>query len=351
MLRFVIFPNLPVSPEKHSNPYIQDFIDALDFAEGSCVINKPHKNPLLSILSPKLWRQADVYVFNWFENIAESKYALLQSIAAVCLLLVLRLTKRQVVWMLHNKQNHSRRARRLSAFLRAAISRFSTLIITHATDGEAFIRQYYSHAAYKTHFIHHPTKSRLPGIVQASTPKLVDLLIWGHISPYKQVVEFLRYVGTDPDAAQLRISVVGRCTSDELRRELLRALPPGASYTDRSPNFEELAGYMFSSRFVLIPYSSESLLSSGALMDSLSYGMPVIGPNVGSFQDYAAEQELRVYTFRTFHDIPRLVKEHRNVPFTPRRYASFLQRNSWFNFANTFLKKVEHARTYHTLLL
>ena len=64
MKKFVIFPNLIVKPEQKSNPYIQDFIRALNEEKDACVVNPSHKNPLLSILFPKNW--GDIFVFNWF---------------------------------------------------------------------------------------------------------------------------------------------------------------------------------------------------------------------------------------------------------------------------------------------
>lgn len=61
------------------------------------------------------------------------------------------------------------------------------------------------------------------------------------------------------------------------------------SIEDRSIPFEELKQEIRRSRFVLVPYAAESILSSGILMDSLSFGAKVIGPAVGSFRVYATE--------------------------------------------------------------
>ena len=77
MQTFTVFPNL----KEKSNPYIQDFIDALNRQEGFQVVNPAHKNPLLSILPPKHW--GDTFIFNWFESIPDFKYGLLQSLIAI----------------------------------------------------------------------------------------------------------------------------------------------------------------------------------------------------------------------------------------------------------------------------
>ena len=77
MPTITLFPNLKVK----GNPYIQDFIDALNQQEGIVVVNPAHKNPLLSILPKKHW--GDIFIFNWFESIPDFKYGLLQSLIAV----------------------------------------------------------------------------------------------------------------------------------------------------------------------------------------------------------------------------------------------------------------------------
>ena len=66
----------------------------------------------------------------------------------------------------------------------------------------------------------------------------------------------------------------------------------------------------------------------------LSYGAKVIGPRSGSFEDYAAEPALRVYTFDSFGDIPGIVARHRMDVADRIAYASFLRNHDWPYFAN-----------------
>ena len=42
---------------------------------------------------------------------------------------------------------------------------------------------------------------------------------------------------------------------------------------------------MANSKSVLFTYAEGSVLSSGALMESLAYGLNVVAPNVGAFKD------------------------------------------------------------------
>ena len=72
MIRFTVFPRLHILPHQKANPYIRDFVAALEQENVSKVVNPPHKNPLFSLLPPKRW--GDVLIFNWFESIPDFKY-------------------------------------------------------------------------------------------------------------------------------------------------------------------------------------------------------------------------------------------------------------------------------------
>lgn len=104
MITFTVFPRLRQNPNEKSNPYIENFIASLNREGESTVINPPHRNPLLSILPPKRW--GDVIIFNWFESIPDFKYGLLQAVTAICFVTILKLAKKKIVWVLHNK-NHT----------------------------------------------------------------------------------------------------------------------------------------------------------------------------------------------------------------------------------------------------
>ena len=89
MPTFTVFPNIKPSSGGKGNPYINDFISAINNEKGCKVINESHKNPLLSILRPSRW--GDVFIFNWFESIPDFKYGYLQSLLAILLIFILKI--------------------------------------------------------------------------------------------------------------------------------------------------------------------------------------------------------------------------------------------------------------------
>ena len=329
MTRFVIFPHLTANAAQRPNPYIADYVQAINSLPDAKVVNPAHKNPLLSILPPSRW--GDVYVFNWFESIPDFKYGSLQAVVAALFLLFLHVRKKKIVWMLHNKRPHATGHEHMKRFLARLIARHADLVITHSEEGVKMVADEYPQALDKTHFLHHPTKCRLTHTESDATPKKYDLLIWGTIARYKGVFQFAEYI-KGHHTTPLRICIVGGA-SETVYAELERLLTPNVTLIRQRPSFEELAAYIAQSEFVLCPYNPESVLSSGMLMDSLSFGAKVIGPDTGSFRDYAHNPQLRVYTFRLFDAIPDIVHKHSADKASPECYREFLERNTWPHFA------------------
>lgn len=335
MKLFVVFPNLTVSPAQRPNPYIQDYIEALNRLPDVRVINPVHKNPLLSLLPPSRW--GDVFIFNWFESIPDFKYGPLQAVTATAFLLLQRIRGKKIVWMLHNKKPHAQGRDNMKTFLARLIAKNSSLIITHSEEGVRLVHDDFPYAAHKVHYIDHPTKCRLPLATAAHTAeKKYDLLIWGTIARYKGIFEFVDYIRTNK-IDHLRICIVGGA-SETVFKDLKAICPDNITLINQRPSFDELADYINQSEFVLCPYAPETILSSGMLMDSLSFGAKVIGPEVGSFKDYASNSRLNVYTFKSFDDISGIAQRHKHDEVSLANYRRFLEENDWTHYAQKLAK-------------
>lgn len=329
-LKVTVYPRLPVTGDHRTNPYVADFVQSLT-DNGMEVTNPPHKNPLFSLLSQT--GRSDCYVFHWIENVPDYKHGWLQSAATVALLTILRLRGKKIIWFLHNQTSHSPRHQWLKQQLTRFVCRIADRIVTHASAGIKVAEHIYPGAGNKTQFLHHPTKNRLDLCPKKNSTPAYDLLVWGNISPYKGVRELVEFAARCLKGRRIRIA--GYCSDSRLLQQLQQSCPPWVEITNRTYTFEELASLIDDTRYVLIPYASESILSSGILMDSLSFGASVIGPDVGSFRDYAREPLLCVQTFRTLDDLPDLLKDTSRQP-DPACYARFLNSHDWQHFGRNF---------------
>jgi len=239
--------------------------------------------------------------------------------------------------MLHNKKPHAQGRDGMKTFLARLIAKNSSLIITHSEEGVRLVHDDFPYAARKVHYIDHPTKCRLQLATAASTAKKkYDLLIWGTIARYKGIFEFVDYIRTNK-IDHLRICIVGGA-SETVFKDLKAICPDNITLINQRPSFDELADYINQSEFVLCPYAPETILSSGMLMDSLSFGAKVIGPEVGSFKDYASNSLLNVYTFKSFDDISGIVQQHKHDEVSLTNYRRFLEENDWTHYAQKLAK-------------
>ena len=333
-MKITIYPRNINQGSSQVNPYIQDFIQTLE-QNGVTIANSPHKNPLFSLLPSGI--DSDAYIFHWLENVPDYKYGLLQTVAAIWLLLKIKRKGKKIIWFLHNKQPHLAKHRWSKNILIKKLLQQADLIVTHATEGIEVVTGKYPKAVAKTLFLHHPTKNKITPTEPLSVE--TDLLIWGNISRYKGVVDFMRFAKEQP--FNLKTRIIGRCASPELWDEIAPLSMPCVAVENRSLSFDELKQAINKSRFVLIPYASESILSSGILMDSLSLGAKVIGPAVGSFQDYAREPLLKVYTFHTFAEIASIVQHRCNEEANVADYQLFLEAHSWREFGKQFVQELQ----------
>lgn len=334
-MNVTVFPHLLAGAD-NSNPYIQDFIQALNHTKNTKVINAPHKNPLKSLLYPK--NQGDCFIFHWIETTPERPHGILQTITAILFIIYLRIIGKKIVWFLHNKEPHSPRYYKLEKGIMTFMAHISHLIVTHSMEGIKVAQELNSKAVGKTVFMHHPTKNRMDAATQNHL-KQYQLLIWGNISKYKGVLEFVKFVEEHPFKHPVSMMMMGKCNSSELEENITQHLPESITWLKESPSFNELKVYIDAAQFVLIPYLSDSVLSSGLLMDSLSYGAKVIGPNTGSFKDYAAEKQLGVYVFNDLSEIESIIEKHQDSK-KEFDYPDFLNKNNWQAFASQLIELI-----------
>lgn len=336
-MKVTIYPYHLKTNSSATNPYIADFIRAME-QNGITISNPPHKNPLIGLLPRKV--DSDVYIFHWLENVPDYKYGMIQFLAALLFLANIRLHRKKIIWFMHNKQPHTRKHAFKKQTLIRALIRSSDLIVTHATEGLDIIRKKYPHAAKKAFFFHHPTKIRMEQPNTEYAPDDTDLLIWGGISHYKRIPDFVLY--HRKNQLNLKTKIIGKCSSPELLKDIRKQQNEYISLEDKTIRFEELNKEIRKARFVLVPYAPDSILSSGILMDSLSFGAKVIGPDTGSFRDYADNPDLKVFTFKSFDEIPSIIARN-DEKIDREQYIRFLNNHSWEAFGKEFsdlLKKI-----------
>lgn len=338
MIKITLFPSPRHNNSPKDNPYINDYFESLKKIDNVEMVNLPmDKDNLVCMMNPKYW--GDVIIFNWLESIPSYTYGYIQwrTALATLLLFTLKIFKKKIVWMLHNKQPHNVGNDKLVRIMMYLLAHLSAIIITHSQKGVEMINNRYHFASNKIFYLDHPTKNRLSISNISKKDKKYDLLIWGRITKYKGILEFINFLSYK-HINDIKTCIVGYCPSSDIRKEINKFTSMNLVFIPKEITFTELKEYIAQSKFVLAPYFVDSILSSGTLMDSLSFGAKIIGPNTGSFADYSKNRLLNVYTFNSFEDIPNIVLKYSNVEISYENYYKFLENNDWTHFSNKFIK-------------
>jgi len=309
------------------NPYIDNFIkygkDYYLFQN----VNNPSGSGIFNIL--KYLSKTDIIFFNWIEKLPELKGGFLQTCFLFVLLLYCKISRIKIVWTLHNRIAHSKEHLFFKKMIFTVMIKNSDLIITHANDGKALVREYVKQPKHVFYFPH-PVVANLP---QHAIQKEYDILIWGSLSPYKGIDQFLEFLYKKELQNKYQIRIVGKCFDEKYLTKLNTYTNQCILLEDKFIDNESLSQLMSRARLVLFTYNNDSVLSSGALAESVSYGALVVGPNKAAFKDLA---DLKyIYSFENFDLlidlIDHILSGEKAIP--KERFDEFLKEFHWAEFA------------------
>lgn len=325
-LKLYYFPS--ASKNGYGNPYslhvkaaMSEYYEVLDGNNTPC--------PALSLGLLKKCIKADVFLFNWIENIGGAKLRYLQ-FAIVCFAFsIIRFRKAKISWTLHNIEPHEGDGW-ISKFIRKYLFKHANLIVCHSMAAADYARKF---AHGEVVYLCHPLQPMdVQHDVEIYSP--TDLLIWGKILPYKGVPELLenRSVGT----STVKITIIGQCDDKELLRRINASLNSNVLFENRKIDFSELRDRIKAAKYVLFPYIGRSVSSSGALMDTIALGGTPLGPCVGAFKDLSKEGVCQ--TYNTYEEILDLLNSY--TPINEEIRNRFIRDNSWCHFAEILHTKM-----------
>lgn len=316
-MRVNIFP--PFITKQKGNPFINNLHDSLrsyidcDYSVDTTVLGGLLKHIFTS----------DIYILNWPENIIFKKHGVLQYYILRFLLIVLSLRKVRIVWVFHNiepHQGHNKYTDAIASFM----AKNASMILTFSTPAATYLKD---KVACRIVVHPHPFKQKMIEVDSLSITKDIDILIWGSIEPYKGVLEFLEYA--NDKMSKYKIWVCGSCQDKIYAQKIENIANENIIFKNRYASKEELEELIFHSRYVLFPYISKSISSSGALMDTLECGASVIGPNVAAFKDLAASN--LCYVYENYKDISDIIGREEYIE--REKIRDYINNNTWDKFA------------------
>ncbi len=172
-------------------------------------------------------------------------------------------------------------------------------------------------------------------------PYQYDLLIWGTVSPYKGISEFIEHLTKAVGFKGYSILIAGKFNSDVYYEYIKNKKPANVTIINKILSEDELIELFATCRYVLFTYNSPSVLSSAALCKTMSFGQEVIGPDLGSFKQLGSKGLL--YHYNSFPALEKLLNDLKNqkiIPIDKTSLISYIEKHSWLNFAEFLTSKL-----------
>jgi glycosyltransferase involved in cell wall biosynthesis len=320
-----------------NNPYLENFVHSLRGRINFVNFENTAKTGLLDIFLYVF--KINIIFFNWIEDVPTKKGGTFQWYTFRFIILpLLKIRKVKIVYVLHNNISHYKEKLKLKNKIFNTFFKHGDVILTHAKEGLHIINSKVKNKSTMGIYYPHPFNKR----ERYSNPdKEIDILSWGSISPYKGIHLFLEQVEKDPFMRKLNILICGKFMDKKYEEFVLSKIPENVTLVNRFIPENELNNYLSKSKITLFVYSSDSVLSSGALADSIGYGNIVLGPAKGAFED------LKQFNLtRTFNNVNDLIPSCKRIlqDFGHERNKSlahdFIEKHSWENFSVFFYDKL-----------
>jgi beta-1,4-mannosyltransferase len=320
------------------NPYLDNFL--VSTKTHLICLNEDFPSNIGILNLYRYLHKTDLLILNWIEDLPEKKGGVIQSVLFLILLKLLKYSRVKIVWTLHNKFSHSSKYLYIKKLIFFNLLRRSDVIITHSEEGISFAESLCPGIASRMFYFPHPIVP-VEEFSKNDKKKKYDILIWGTLAPYKAIDTFLETLALNNALDRYRIMIAGKAASPEFFSKIQKYESENITVRNQYLTNEELAMLINQSRVVLFTYSGESVLSSGALIDSVAYGARVIGPGVGAFAEMGREGVIRTYD--NFGELLELLEQldHPDDPGYHDRLREYINAHTWPEFSKALGERLQ----------
>ncbi len=323
-----IYPRTSRSKKITNNPYLNNFLESIHDEYEFVNKDRPSDKGIFDLI--RYAGKISFLFLNWIEDLPDKKMGYSQSLVFLTILRLKSLLGLKVVWTIHNKISHFPGNLFLKKIIFRSLLKRSDLLITHAKEGISFAEKMLPGVSSRIFYFPHPIiPFPKPSIPQE---RKYDILIWGALSPYKGIHTFFEFLQSQEALSSYRILVIGKASSEEFFNTLRSYQRDNITIRNEFVDMEELSLLIQQSAVILFTYSGDSVLSSGALIDSIAHQTMVVGPDVGAFKEMGDLGIIRTYhEFDELHSIIGSVKEAKYY-IDKDKIASFITAHSWDEF-------------------
>lgn len=282
----IIF-NPPVNEE---NKYIENIVKPL--VESGCQVHALEN--FFSGLGH--FRSIRVLHLNWFENVDDtSSYkAVIGFLRKMLVLTVIRLSRKKLIWTMHNRISHEKKSGRFSRIITDTLIQWTDMIIIHSYQSRDLLTANHPGIGHKIKYLPHPDFIGSYGSLVVSQEKeteVLRLLFFGAVKPYKNIE--LLIDAMKEFSGEVKLTIAGKTKTAAYQKKIL-ALASSFENINLVLEFipdSQIPVLLSNCDLVILPYDLESSLNSGTVMLAFSYQKTVICPEIGTLADMKVMKE------------------------------------------------------------
>lgn len=256
-----------------------------------------------------LYRRVKIVHLNWYENIVGESFLKIwiSFFLKVCVLLLLRVNGKSIIWTMHNKLPHGKNKLHIQKKLMILLIKFSSTIIVHSKVSEKYIFELVSpneETRKKIKYVPHPDYIHRYGsiVIDKKKEAKLNLLFIGAVKPYKNIEILIDLAKKYSN--EINLSISGKSIPDSYSRELIER---GKNNSNILFNLdyvkdEDLPVLLSKSDILVLPYDMTSSLNSGAVLLAFSYERAVICSAIGTVEDEEINKINLIYKYKNHQD-------------------------------------------------
>lgn len=241
----------------------------------------------------------DILHLHWHHPflVTDNKYlSIIKSVGFMCQLLPLKFMGVKMVWTIHNITGHKRNSEPVELFFSKYLAKICDRLIVHcASAKQEVIKKYYISESSVVVIQHGNYIGQYENTIKHSDARnklcIKDedmvFLYFGQIRQYKGIPELLNAfrILHNNKVNNVKLLIVGKSYDDKIKEQILnnrndreKIMPVIEFIPDK-----DIQLYMNAADIIVLPY--KDILTSGTTILAMSFGKPIIAPEIGCIID------------------------------------------------------------------
>lgn len=227
----------------------------------------------------------------------------------------------RIAWTLHNLRDHENRSPTIDKIFSRNMARRADRIICHSQQALNEASDYFGLQKEKYTVIPHGNyrgwykseQTRADARAQLGIPKENSVIVaFGEIRPYKNTLELIKAF-QQIDDPKLSLLIAGRCKNSLYKERIEKAAnkDPRIQYHFRFIDDDDVQTFLNAADLFALPYTN--ILTSGAALLAMSFGLPIIAPKLRCFEEVPGPSGAKLYNPDT-EDFTEALKETISAP-------------------------------------